>query len=172
MLATVEDWNELNNQIRRDMKNAEYFLLNYDVEMQSYENAKSESKFLPCAHDEISGARRGTMAGHPTEANAIKNINFDEHYPAYTWLKAVEIVQRGLGERKRIFLNVRRRANARHKGRGKQAWVAYVQQHYISALQERYFSEMEYIGERTIHAWWSDMIRRVVEIHCRLETAR
>lgn len=169
MLATIDDWQDLNKQIRRDTRDAEYFLLNYDEELMSYERAKLEARFLPCDHDEASGVRRGSMAGHPTEAHAIKNIDFDENYPAYAWLKAVEIVQRGLGERKQIFLTVRREAHRKNKGKGKRSWVAYVQHHYIEALSRRYFSEMTYIGERTVKAWWSDMIRRVVEIHCRLK---
>lgn len=168
MLASYEDWQKLSAEMRRDLKNAEYFLLNYEQEMRSYEDAKEESKALPCAHDEKAGTRRGSMAGHPTEANALKNVMFDDTYPAYPWLKAVEIVQRGLGERKLIFLQVRRMAERQHRGRGRKAWVVFVQNRYIDAVQRRYLSDMTYVSEKTVRLWWRDIVRRTVEIYCRL----
>lgn len=110
MLVNVEEAIAVKNSIAADRKRAEYYLLNYDSELQKYRDAKQEYLEFTENHDDNVGGGKSNMTGAPTERTVLKSIAFDDTYEPYRWLKAVEIVQRGLGERKNIFIRVRREA--------------------------------------------------------------
>ena len=97
---------------------------------------------------------------------------YDEGQEAYTWLKAVEIVQRSLGERKNIFIEIRRGAevNAMEaKSQGRPGWVTYCQMRYQAAMEERFLEGVRYISEKTIRLWWGQIVGRVADVHARLK---
>jgi hypothetical protein len=162
MLATAEEAMYICDGIESDKKDAEYYLLNYEKELKSYLDAKEEFMNYKQQRDEnIGGGRAGV--GNPTEQIAMKGIQFDSTYPNFRWLKAVEIVQRGLGERKNMFIKVRREAEQLHHiGKGRKGWVAYVQYRYGEEIEKRFIIPEVCTSERTIKAWWQEIIDRTV----------
>lgn len=160
MLASVEEAINATNSIAEDKKKAEYYLLNYEVELQKYKDAKQEYMNFK-EYDENVGGGKSNMTGDPTEHTALKSIAFNDTYEPYRWLKAVEIVQRGLGERKNIFMKVRREAernNLHTTGRGRKGWVVFVQRRYAEEIEKRFIVPEIYTSEITIKRWWKEII--------------
>ncbi|WP_298591672.1 hypothetical protein [uncultured Mitsuokella sp.] len=150
-------------EIRADRKRAEYFLLNYVQELALYHTRREEY---------VRGERQGSggnLPGHPTEAEALRGVKFDETYPAYTWLRAVEFVERGLSERKRIFLDARRKASRDKAGRGRRAWLVRTQMMYCEAMRERFLNTEFFTSERVLKDMWRYIVDRTVEAYLKLE---
>lgn len=147
-------------------KQAKYYILNYDAEVQSYRDKKREA--LSQKPDANAGGRGGGSISRPTEVQAIKGVKFDQQYPALKWLKAVEILQRDLGERKRMFLQIRIEAAKCHQtGRGRHGWVGYVQRRYAEALAVRFFDDAVY-AEKTIKEIWRGIVDKAVDIFLKI----
>ena len=86
------------------------------------------------------------------------------------WLKAVEMVTDRAGDQKATFLRLRREAWRKHfYYRGKETWVPYVQQRYMSSRAAAGTRAAIWIGERTLRAWWHDLVSAVVDVHIRIE---
>lgn len=165
MLVNVEEAIAVKNSIAADRKTAEYYLLNYDSELQKYRDAKQEYLEFKENHDDNVGGGKSNMTGAPTERIVLKRIAFDDTYEPYRWLKAVEIVQRGLGERKNIFIRVRREAERNNLyaiGRGRKGWVVFVQRRYAEEIERRFIVPEVWIGERTLQNWWQNIINQTV----------
>ncbi len=165
MLASVDEAMDITESIASDKKLAEYYLLNYEVELQRYRDAKEEYMTYKPEQDDNVGGGKSNMTGNPTEQAVLRGMQFDSTYEGYKWLKAVEIVQRGLGERKNIFIRVRREAerqNIHTIGRGRKGWVLFVQRRYAEEIERRFIQAEVYIGERTIQSWWYDLTNRTV----------
>ena len=122
---------------------------------------------------ENTGGRRGGLPGRPVETLAIRSAQYDMEATRYLWLKAVEIALRTFGERKRIFIDVRREAETRGNYReglpGRRAWVVYTQRRYNEEIQNRFINANGWMAERTVKAWWSQILDCIVEIHLRLK---
>lgn len=163
MLASGLECVEIMEQIDADLKMAERYLLHYEKELAEYEAAKAA--FMAGQQGQCGG--RGNLPGKPVEVQAIRGVEFDNSYVGYPWLKAVEIVQRSLGERKNIFIQVRREAEKKklttEKG-GRPAWVGYLQTVYAERLAERFAMPPSVLPERTIRAWWGRLVARVMEV--------
>lgn len=170
MLASAEEAMNINDSIAADRKMAEHFLLHYEKELANYNNAKDEYMNYREERDEnIGGGRSGI--GKPTEEKALKEMAFDRQYEGYRWLKAVEIVQRGLGERKNIFIRVRREAERNNLyviGRGRKGWVVYVQRRYAEELGRRFIIPEIWVNEKTIRIWWQDIINQTVFVESKI----
>ena len=154
---------EIADEIRQDRKRAETMLLNYTEELRTYRLQREEY---------VSGGtagKGGNLPGHPTEAEALRGVKFDETYPAYTWLRAVEFVERGLSERKRIFLDARRKASRQKAGRGRRAWLVLTQRLYCEAIQERFLNSEFFVSENVLKEMWRYVVDRVVEAYLKLE---
>lgn len=154
---------QMADEIRQDRKQAEFILLNYAEELRTYRLQREEY---------VSGGvagKGGNLPGHPTEAEALRGVKFDETYPAYTWLRAVEFVERGLSERKRIFLDARRKASCDKTGRGRKAWLVRTQMTYCEAMRERFLNSEFFVSERALQEMWKYIIDRVVEAYLKLE---
>ena len=162
MLATAEEAMYICDGIESDKKDAEYYLLNYEKELKTYSDAKEEFMNYKQQRDEnIGGGRAGV--GNPTEQIAMKGIQFDSTYPNFRWLKAVEIVQRGLGERKNMFIKVRREAEQLHHiGKGRRGWTVYAQRRYSEEIEKRFIVPEAWIHEKTLRMWWQEIIDRTV----------
>lgn len=118
-----------------------------------------------------SGGGGGSMPGAPTEQAAVASISYDERHDEYYWLKAVEVVQRVIGERKSIFLACRREADRRNSHvRGQRPWVAMTQMLFVQAIERRFFDSGSWISEKTIRRYWQELIAKVVDIHLRLKS--
>ena len=162
------DFVEIDKDMKADRKLAERFLLGYDHELSEY--AKQKEEFL-AAPREIS-AGRGNLPGKPVEAQAIKSAQYDAEHEEYGWLRAVEVALRTFGERKRIFISVRQEAAAKgncNDGPGRRGWVVYTQRRYSEEICKRFLNAHGWLGERTVKAWWSQILDCVVEMHLRLQ---
>lgn len=166
MLATNEDWDSLQKDIEKDKKTAEEYLLHYTVKMAEYKLRKAGA--LARNRGESGGG--GNMPGAPTEQVAVASISYDERHDEYYWLKAVEVVQRVIGERKSIFLACRREADRRNShARGQKPWVITTQMLFVEALGERFFDSGQWVSECTVRRYWRDIVSKVVDIHLRLK---
>ena len=155
---------QMADEIRQDRKQAEFMLLNYAEELKTYRLKREEY----VRGNNVQGGG-GNLPGHPTEAEAMRGVKFDETYPAYTWLRAVEFVERGLSERKRIFLDARRKASRQKAGRGRRAWLVRTQMMYCEAMRERFLNSEFFVSERALQEMWKYIIDRVVEAYLKLE---
>ena len=155
---------QMADEIRQDRKQAESMLLNYTEELKTYRLKREEY----VRGNNVQGGG-GNLPGHPTEAEALRGVKFDETYPAYTWLRAVEFVERGLSERKRIFLDARRRASHGRTGRGCRAWLVRTQMMYCEAMRARFLNTEFFISERVLKDMWRYIVDRTVEAYLKLE---
>ena len=154
---------QMADEIRQDRKQAESMLLNYAEELKTYRLQREEY-----VRGTVQGGG-GNLPGHPTETEALRGVKFDETYPAYTWLRAVEFVERGLSERKRIFLDARRKASREKAGRGRRAWLVRTQMVYCETMRERFLNTEFFVSERTLRAMWDYIVARTVEAYLKLE---
>ena len=154
---------QMADEIREDRKRAEFMLLNYTEELKTYRLKREEYvRGRPAQGG-------GNLPGHPPEAEALRGVKFDETYPAYTWLRAVEFVERGLSERKRIFLDARRKASRDKAGGGRKAWLVRTQMMYCEAMRERFLNSEFFVGEAVLKDMWRYTIDRVVEAYLKIE---
>ena len=154
---------QMADEIRQDRKRAESMLLNYVEERRTYRLKREEYVHGTPAQG------GGSLPGHPTEAEALRGVKFDETYPSYTWLRAVEFVERGLSERKRIFLDARRKASRDKAGRGRRAWLVRTQMMYCEMMRKRFLNTEFFVSERSLRAMWQYVVDRVVEAYLKLE---
>lgn len=171
MLASVDEAMDITESIASDKKLAEYYLLNYESELKKYKEAKEEYMTYKPEQDDNVGGGKGNMTGNPTEQVALRAMQFDSRYEGYKWLKAVEIVQRGLGERKNIFIRVRREAERQNIytiGRGRKGWVLFVQRRYAEEMKKRFIVPEVYINKNTLVTWWKDIISNVNDVKNKL----
>lgn len=159
-MVAVMNMDELQAERRRDYRTAEWYLLRFDDERKKYEAEKAEWMSRPADDN----ARRHGSIGSPTEHEAILSMQFDASSAAAGWLKAVDIVIRGLCDDKRLLVTLRRGALEANGGRspGRRAWVIYVQVRFERAVGRS-------ISERTVRRWNADVIWRVVDAHLRLQ---
>lgn len=168
----IPDENEQNiwDALKHDRELAEMYLLRYPTMMKDYERNKCVLSGLSIRPtDENVGGGRSNIPGHPAEAAAIRSVNYDCN-DMYRWLKAVEIVERGLGERRRMLIEARRIAE-RSGGtsyQGRPAWVIATMMRYQSMIADRFLGSARQYNERTIRKWWYEIVNRVVDIHLRL----
>ena len=159
------------DRMRIDRKIAEVYILNYVALKKSYEKRKAES--MEKSHqpaDTNIGGGKSNLPGHPVEAAAIKSVEYDAEHSDYLWLQAVGIALRTFGERKRIFIACRQEAERQNDGgRGRHGWVVYTQRRYSEEIANRFINANGWIGERTIKAWWRQIVDSIVEIHLRLK---
>ena len=188
MLASNEEGMAVIKEIESDRRTAERYLLHYHQLLKEYEEGRRRavegepivdaeqpsvmSAFPEGGRVDNVGGGRSNLPGSPTESKALKAVAYDDRQEAYTWLKAVEIVQRSLGERKNIFIEIRRGAETKAmevKAQGRPGWVTYCQMQYQAAMEERFLEGVRYISEKTIRLWWGQIVGRVADVHARLK---
>lgn len=137
---------------------AEHVLLHYDELLKDYEKRKAVA--LIVMQSNVSGGH-GSLPGKPTENTAIRSADYDERSNDYQWLRAVRIVEESLSERKKIFLEVRRRAEKQaQKVNGKVSWVSWTYTEYENIMVKRY-KKVSNRSERTMRAWWQELVEEV-----------
>ena len=167
----MQDYSVLANDMQDDRKIAERFILNFEAEQKKYDMAKRDYFDSQQRNIEKVGGK-GNLPGNPTQAQAIRSAQYDEDNPSYLWLKAVEIALRTFGERKRIFISVRQEVASKgncNDGPGRRGWVVYTQRRYSEEISKRFLNAHGWLGERTVKAWWSQILDCVVEMHLRLQ---
>ena len=173
LLATNEEAIYVTDSITEDKRLAEYYLLNYETELKKYELAKEEFISYQENKDENIGGGRSSITSNPTEKAVLLTEQFNKSYEGYRWLKAVEIVQRGLGERKNIFIKARRDAekNSMYStSKGRKGWVIFVQHRYADLMEKRFIIPEVFVSERCIRGWWQDIIFNTANIANKLKT--
>ena len=167
----MQDYSALASDMQGDRKLAERYILNYEVEQAKYAEAKNDYFASQQRGGEKVGSR-GNMPGNPTQSTAIRSAQYDLDNPAYLWLQAVGIALKTFGERKRIFIAVRQEAAQNghyNEGKpGRRAWVVYTQRRYSEEIGKRFLGNAGWMSERTMRAWWSQIVERVVEIYLRI----
>ena len=165
----IDDGATVIAEMKRDRETARDYLLFYDVRLAEYNRQKEEELSLQSRPDKPPGGGNNGV-GNPTEAQALRIVRYDESHPEYYWLKAVEILQRSLGERKNIFIKVRREAEVKKvSGVGRPAWVVYTQMHYMRELEERFLNGEVSISENYVRNLWRELVNQTVEIYLRLK---
>ena len=165
LLATNEEAIYVTDSIVEDKKLAEFYLLNYETELKKYELAKEEFINYQENTDENIGGGRSSITSNPTEKAVLLTEQFNKRYEGYRWLKAVEIVQRGLGERKNIFIKARRDAekNSMYStSKGRKGWVIFVQHRYADLMEKRFIIPGALASENTIKGWWKDIVNQTI----------
>lgn len=152
--------------ISRDRQQAEHYLLYYEEELAKYEQGRAE-------YITKGGTLPETAGKDPTARKAERGIAYDQQSKSRLWLMAVEIVTRELSGKKRVFLRVRREAE-HHKGngfrRGRPGWVIQVQHQFADAMEREYLAVGGiWLAERTVTAWWQEIISRTADIYIRLQ---
>lgn len=160
----MTEFDDVIKEMREDRKKAEHCILFYEKEKKQYEAEKEQ--FLADQKNESVG--RKSMPASPTEAIAVISAQYDAEHEAYPWLKAVELALKTFGERKHIFVDVRREAE-RHCTGGRKKWVLYTQRRYSEEIQKRFLNDIGWLGERTVRSWWYQIVNSIVEFHLRLE---
>lgn len=170
MLMPDENEQNIWDALKHDRELAEMYLLRYPTMVKDYERNKCVLSGLSIRPtDENVGGGRSNIPGHPAEAAAIRSVDYDCN-DMYRWLKAVEIVERGLGERRRMLIEARRTVE-RSGGksyRGRPVWVTATTMRYQSMIADRFIGGARQYNERTIREWWYEIVNRVVDIHLRL----
>ena len=166
----MADEQEIWGALKHDRELAEMYLLRYPTMLADYEHNKCVLSGLSIRPaDENVGGGRSNIPGHPAEAAAIRSVDYDSN-DMYRWLKAVEIVERGLGERRRMLIEARRTVE-RSSGksyRGRPAWITATTMRYQEMIADRFIGGEKQFQERTVKEWWHEIVNRVVDIHLRL----
>jgi hypothetical protein len=168
MLATNEECVELMEEVGSDTWKAEQFLLGYEKLLRQYQ----DDRLAYMTQNNGGSVGRGNLPGNPTESAAIRGIEFDNNSSGYLWLKAIEIVLRGMTEQKRKFVELRREAEACKSishGVGRPSWVPYLQCKYAAWMAERYIGREHVLNEKTIRIWWKEIVSKVLMIKMKLE---
>ena len=166
MLVSNEEWSELQQAIDLDKRMASDYLLHYDEKLREYKERKKDA--LSAKRSE--GGGHSSQPGAPTEQAAIASIAYDEKHDEYYWLKAVEFLQRSMGEHKNMFLRCRREVDRRNeKAKGQKAWVDQTQTLFVDALERRFFDNGQWVSGRTVRRYWHEIIMKAVDIHLRLK---
>lgn len=163
------EFKEILNDMRQDRHTAEAFILEYQARREKYEQQKEEELEKMKDND---GGPSGNLPSSPTERAAVLSVQYDQdHWGEYSWLQAVEVAMKTFGERKHIFIAVRREADSkvhRVKARGRHGWVVYTQRRYSEEINKRFINDMGWLADRTVKQWWHQIIDSVVEIHLRI----
>lgn len=148
-------------EIKNDNEEAAQWLLYYPGRRRQYYQNRLE--VLGSTHS--SEIRVKTGPGNQTMQKALKLSALND---AECWLETIELVESILGEKKLVFLRVRREAayiQDRFE-RGRPAWVVYTQHQYADEMAKRYQSQPEkfWISERTLKTWWQEIVDLTVRI--------
>ena len=136
------------------------WLLYYPERLRQHEEQLASVTFMqsPSLSDDIRGTG-GTS--DPTARVAGQRLKYDSE-----WFGLIADVERSLPEKQRVFLQVRREAlNIQGGGRGKPAWVSYVQCKYPLAMSQKTMRPVEcyYISTPSIfYSWWNKIVEYTV----------
>lgn len=148
-------------EIKNDNEEAAQWLLYYPIRRRQYYQDRLE----------VLGATRSseirvkTGPGNQTLQKALKLSALDD---VESWLETIELVESVLGEKKLVFLRVRREASYLQERfvRGRPAWVVYTQHHYANEMAKKYQTQPEkfWLSERTLKTWWQEIVDLAVRI--------
>ena len=162
-LSNYEEMARAKTALDEKRHEAALYILHYAEYLKAYRENKAEYM----AKKKRNGAASASKPGKPTESEAVASAMYDESHEEYYWLKAVEIVRRGLSERKRLFVDIRVDAE-KAKGHvfpsGRKTWVPYVQKKYSEILEKRFSETGKWLSYDVMNKWWQEIVSRVVMI--------
>lgn len=148
-------------RIQEDHQKAEHYLLWYDKEYK---------KYLAARKTFVTRGLYGCAGRDPTGDAAERGIFFDRKSEAFSWLRAVDLMEQDLPDDKYLFLTLRREAELQKSNgfsRGRHGWMFRVQQQLAEAMGKNHPGYWP--GERTLRSWWKEMIIRTADIQTRLQ---
>ena len=162
-ISNYEDMARAKMALDEKRHEAALYILHYAEYLKAYREKKAEHM----AKKKDGGGAHSSEPGKPTETEAIASAIYDESHEEYYWLKSVEIVRRGLSERKRLFVDIRANAE-KAKGHifpsGRKTWVPYVQKKYSEILEKRFSEKGRWLSYNVLNKWWQEIVNRVVMI--------
>lgn len=147
-------------ELKGDLETAEGWLLNYRYRLHHY------YQDLNCIMAE-GGAREIPGGSGPAKVVEYKIINMEELDKTEKWLIAVEMAQSILSPKKRLFLELRRRAAGQNKTvKGREVWRGYVQKKYAETMVKKHGGTPEdfWLSDHTITLWWKGIIELMMII--------
>lgn len=148
-------------RIQQDHQKAEHYLLWYHKEYKAYQEAR---KIF------VTRGRYGCAGRDPTGDAAERGIFFDMKSEAFSWLRAVDLMEQELPNQKYLFLTLRREAELQKSNgfsRGRHGWMLRVQRKLAEVIGKDHPNYWP--GERTLRSWWKDMVIRTADIQTRLQ---
>ena len=161
-LLSNSDMAALAREMEKDRRLAEHYLLCYADEAERYFAQREEHV--------MKGGEASLFRGeNPTQRAAVRGIEFDNRSgEVRVWLQAVEAVERGLGEKKKYFLEARRRAE-KLKGngfkQGRPGWVRQTQRIYAELMP----AARHWLADRTVKSWWHEMVGETVGMKLKIK---
>lgn len=146
--------------INQQNKQASDWLLNIEDKRRSY--IQAVSAFTDLAATQYSGMPHGTEISNPTMK---KGINLADIEQAKEWIMVIELTEKCLSEKRKVFLEIRRHAE-RMEGtgdRGRNGWVVYVQARYADWHCRKFGMYFE-PSKRVMFNWWHDIRDLTVRI--------
>lgn len=145
-------------QIKRDYKTAEEWILQYYERRAEY---YEEARYI---HDHSYGVGQG--AGNKgSGGNNYSLIRFSDLEHMERWLLSVELMWSTLSPKKKIFVEQRRRAEAKNRylkerKQGRINWALFVQKHYAREMLQENGGRQEtyWMNEKTIKIWWKEIV--------------
>lgn len=152
--------------IKKQNKEALKWILNYHEFKQSY--IEELAQFSEIGATVNTGLPGGSEVGNPTMKKGIKLVDIEHHKQ---WLMSVEQMEQTLSEKKKAFLEFRRRAEVlvveeEKDGAGRPGWTDYVQVKYAEWFDRRYGNE-SVPSRQTMTDWMNKMVDATVRIAIR-----
>lgn len=150
--------------VQRQNKEALKLILNYTEMRKAYIDATAA--FTDIAATAYTGMPHGSGTSNPTHNKAVKLVDIDALKDK---LMVVESMEKTLSEKKRAFLDFRRRAEVvETKGVGRPPWVDYVQARYGMWHEQRY--GVAFVpSRRAMITWMNDIVDVTVRIGIKLD---
>ena len=143
-----------------DRCTAEEWLLHYQSRKSQY---YSDLNYVT----ESSGMPEVFVKMGPGNIVMQKVVSLADLEHAEKWLLVIEGVQDTLGPKKRLFLDLRRKAAGLNKTvRGQVVWRTYVQSHYaeIMAKEHGTTKDIFWLHDNTIGKWWNEIVEMVMYV--------
>lgn len=150
--------------IKKQNKEAIDWILNFKERRDSY--ISDSANFSMLGSTNYSGMPKGSDTGNPTLNKAVTLTELERQK---LWIITIESMESTLSEKRRIFLEFRRRAEAlqkEHDSPGRPGWVEYVQIRYGEWHEYRYGKG--FVPSRhALHKWLNELIEITVRIAIR-----
>ena len=149
--------------IKAENKKAADWLLNYQSKRAAYiEAVQGMQEFDVIGATEYTGMPGGSGVSNPAERMGLTLVDYTLQAPELelqrNWILTIEDVERVFGEKKLVFLELRRRAaNLEFNTVGRPAWTGYVQVKYADWFYRKY-GKASVPGKQTMLEWWNDMV--------------
>ena len=155
---------ELAIDIKKQDREALRWILDFDYRKQAYIEAVAQFNTLGATA--YNGMPHGSGVGNPTQQKAVTLTELERQK---NWIMTVEAMERTLSEKRRAFLEFRRRAeglDGKQERPGRPAWSGYVQVRY-GEWHERRYGVAVVPGRKTMDNWINEMIDVTVRIAIR-----